>query len=48
MKETLEELCPFANNCMVDYTKSEICQDGYVLCKIYQELIKYDKKYLKK
>jgi len=48
MKETLEKLCPFAYNCMVDYNKSEICQNDYVQYPIYQQAIKYDEKYLKK
>jgi len=43
----LEDLCPFAKICAVDYTKSEECQDkNYVNCAIYQILIKYNKKYL--
>ena len=46
MKKTLEQLCPYADRCAVDYTKSETCRE-YINCKIYQELIKYDKKYLK-
>lgn len=42
----LEELCNFSDVCAVDYKKSEICRDGFVQCKIYQELIKYKKEYL--
>ena len=42
----LEELCNFADRCAVDSTKSEICSNGYVQCRIYHELIKYKKEYL--
>lgn len=47
MKKTLEQLCPFANECAVDYNKSKICREDYINCKIYQELIKFKKEYLK-
>jgi len=43
----LEELCSFAEVCAVDHTKSENCRGDYRYCRIYQELIKYEKKYLR-
>ena len=48
-KQTLEQLCPYAEKCAVDYNMSEICRDKcYVNCIIYQGLIKYKKEFLKK
>ena len=43
----LEKLCPFSNECAVDLDSSEICRENYEQCKIYQELRKYKRKYLK-
>lgn len=50
MIKKLEELCPFADRCAVEYGQSDVCweEGNYTSCVIYKELIKYDSKYLKK
>lgn len=46
--KTLEDLCEFANICAVDYTTNKVCLGDFEHCKLYQELIRYEGKYLKK
>ena len=43
------ELCPFADFCVVDHTKYDNCRGrkNYEHCILYREPLKFDKKYLK-
>ncbi len=52
-KMTLEDkadLCPFADECAVEYGASEVCKEehNYSHCIIYKEFKKYKPEYLKK
>ena len=48
-KIELEELCPFAKYCVIDYTKCGNCRgrENYTPCIIYQEVIKCKEEYLR-
>ena len=36
MNETLEELCPYADVCDVEYGSNDICKNDYTECGLYQ------------
>jgi len=48
-EDELNDLCPLADFCVVNYTKYENCWGlkNYGHCILYKEPIKFDRKYLK-